>query len=191
MDLSILLDLILYTQMLEDAIEERRTGIRKEDIQDIEIVLSTDAYISDEYIPDGYQKIQMYKRVKAMDQVEEYSDLVDELQDRFGDLPLETETLLRIARMKIWGKSVGVESIKEVNKVVSIRFSGEGTQMINGAMLVEESMKYGRAVGFSMDGASLVITIDERKTGKFNAFDVLEEMMKLLPQAKKEPTQAK
>ena len=63
--------------------------------------------------------------------------------------------------------------------------------MINGAMLVEESMKYGRAVGFSMDSASLVITIDERKTGKFNAFDVLEEMMKLLPQAKKEPTQAK
>ena len=181
----------LYTQMLEDAIEERRTGIRKEDIQDLEIVLSTEAYIPDEYIPDGYQKIQMYKRVKAMDQVEEYSDLVDELQDRFGDLPLQTETLLRIARMKIWGKSVGVESIKEVNKVVSIRFSGEGTQMINGAMLVEESMKYGRSVGFSMDGASLVITIDERKTGKFNAFDVLEEMMKLLPQAKKEPTQAK
>ncbi len=181
----------LYTQMLEDAIEERRTGIRKEDIQDLEIVLSTEAYITDEYIPDGYQKIQMYKRVKAMDQVEEYSDLVDELQDRFGDLPLQTETLLRIARMKIWGKSVGVESIKEVNKVVSIRFSGEGTQMINGAMLVEESMKYGRAVGFSMDGASLVITIDEHKTGKFNAFDVLEEMMKLLPQAKKEPTQAK
>ena len=65
----------LYTQMLEDAIEERRTGIRKEDIQDIEIVLSTDAYIPDEYIPDGYQKIQMYKRVKAMDQVEEYSEL--------------------------------------------------------------------------------------------------------------------
>ena len=46
----------------------------------------------------------MYKRVKAMDKVEEYSDLVDELQDRFGDIPLQAETLLRIARMKIWGK---------------------------------------------------------------------------------------
>ena len=63
--------------------------------------------------------------------------------------------------------------------------------MINGAILVEESMKYGRAVGFSMDGASLVITIDERKTGKFNAFDVLEEMMKLLPRSKKRTNASK
>lgn len=176
----------LYTQMLEDAIEEKRTGIKKEDIPDLEIVLSTDAYISDEYIPDGYQKIQMYKRVKAMEKEEEYLDLVDELQDRFGDLPLEAEKLLRIARMKVYGKSAGVESIKEVNKMVSIRFSAEGTQNINGAYLVEKSMKFGRAVGFTMDNNNLVITIDERKTGKFNPFDVLEEMMLALPEAKKE-----
>ncbi|MFB5089543.1 transcription-repair coupling factor [Psychrobacillus sp. PGGUH221] len=179
----------LYTQMLEDAIEEKRTGIKKEEIQDLEIVLSTDAYISDEYIPDGYQKIQMYKRVKAMDKEEEYMDLVDELQDRFGDIPLEAEKLLRIARMKVWGKDVGVESIKEVNKIVSIRFSTEGTQNIDGAMLVEKSMKYGRAIGFNMDNRNLVITIDERKTGKFNPFDVLEEMMRLLPEAKKEKSE--
>ena len=51
--------------------------------------------------------------------------------------------------MKVWGKSAGVESIKEVNKIVSIRFSAEGTQNINGAILVEKSMKYGRAVGFT------------------------------------------
>ncbi|MEK4484042.1 transcription-repair coupling factor [Psychrobacillus sp. FSL H8-0484] len=176
----------LYTQMLEDAIEEKRTGVKKEDIADMEIVLSTDAYISDEYIPDGYQKIQMYKRVKAMEKEEEYFDLIDELQDRFGDLPLEAEKLLRIARMKVWGKAVGVESIKEANKIVSIRLNGEGTKNINGAMLVEESMKYGRAVGFNMNNANLVITIDERKVGRFNSFDILEDMMMLLPKAKKE-----
>ncbi|WP_391118843.1 transcription-repair coupling factor [Psychrobacillus sp. L3] len=181
----------LYTQMLEDAIEEKRTGIKKEDIQDLEIVLSTDAYISDDYIPDGYQKIQMYKRVKAMEKEEEYLDIVDELQDRFGDIPLEADKLLRIARLKIWGKDVGVESIKEINKLVSIRFSEEGTKNINGALLVEKSMKYGRAVGFSMDNANLVITIDERKTGKFNPFDILEEIMKLLPEAKKETAEVK
>ncbi|WP_391206172.1 transcription-repair coupling factor [Psychrobacillus sp. L4] len=181
----------LYTQMLEDAIEEKRTGIKKEDMQDLEIVLSTDAYISDDYIPDGYQKIQMYKRVKAMEKEEEYLDILDELQDRFGDIPLEADKLLRIARLKIWGKDVGVESIKEINKLVSIRFSEEGTKNINGALIVEKSMKYGRAVGFSMDNANLVITIDERKTGKFNPFDILEEIMRLLPEAKKETVEVK
>ncbi|QFF97395.1 transcription-repair coupling factor [Psychrobacillus glaciei] len=181
----------LYTQMLEEAIEEKRTGIKKEDLQDLEIVLSTEAYISDDYIPDGYQKIQMYKRVKAMEKEEEYLDILDELQDRFGEIPLEADKLLRIARLKIWGKDVGVESIKEINKLVSIRFSKEGTKNINGALLVEKSMKYGRAVGFSMDDANLVITIDERKTGKFNPFDILEEIMRLLPEAKKETVEVK
>ena len=121
-----------------------------------------------------------------MEKEEEYFDLIDELQDRFGDLPLEAEKLLRIARMKIWGIASGVVSIKETNKIISISLNAEGTKAINGAKLVEESMKYGRAVGFNMNNGGLVLTINERNTGKFNPFDVLEEMMKLLPESKKE-----
>lgn len=175
----------LYTQMLEEAIQEKQTGNKKEEVIDIEIVLGTEAYISDEYIADGYQKIQMYKRVKAMETEEEYMDIVEELQDRFGDMPLETEILLRIARMKVWGKAAGVESIKEANKVTSIRISEAGTQSIDGALLLEETMKFGRAVGFNVDKGSLVVTIDERKIGKVKPFDVLEEIMSLLPKSKK------
>ncbi|WP_298469556.1 transcription-repair coupling factor [uncultured Psychrobacillus sp.] len=175
----------LYTQMLEEAIQEKQTGTKKEEVQDIEIVLGVEAYISDEYIADGYQKIQMYKRVKAMETEEEYLDIVEELQDRFGDMPLETEVLLRIARMKVWGKIAGIESIKEANKITSIRLSESGTQSIDGALLLEETMKFGRAVGFNVDKGNLVVTIDERKIGKLNTFDVLEEIMSLLPKAKK------
>lgn len=175
----------LYTQMLEEAIQEKQTGNKKEEVIDIEIVLGTEAYISDEYIADGYQKIQMYKRVKAMETEEEYLDIVEELQDRFGDMPLETEILLRIARMKVWGKVAEVESIKEANKITSIRLSEAGTQSIDGALLLEETMKFGRAVGFNVDKGNLVVTIDERKIGQINPFDVLEEIMSLLPKAKK------
>ena len=42
----------------------------------------------DNYIRDGFQKIQMYKRVKAIESEEDYTELVDEMIDRFGDLPL-------------------------------------------------------------------------------------------------------
>ena len=75
--------------------------------------MQIDAYIPDAYIPDGYQKIQMYKRIKAMERVEDYFEIIDELQDRFGDLPVETERLMRIARMKVWALEAGVTSIKE------------------------------------------------------------------------------
>jgi transcription-repair coupling factor (superfamily II helicase) len=51
---------------------------------------------------------------------------------------------------------------------------------------VEDSAKFGRAVGFSMSGQQLVMTIDENKTTKHHPFDVLEGMMQLLPESLRE-----
>ncbi|TWT06221.1 transcription-repair coupling factor [Planomicrobium sp. CPCC 101079] len=176
----------LYSQMLKEAVEERQTGIKKEEIPEIEISLDIDAYIPDSYISDGYQKIQMYKRVKGIETAEEVDELQDELIDRFGDMPLETDRLLRIARMKVWARMVGVESIKQNGKIVSIRLSEKGTSAVNGGKLVEDSAKFGRAVGFSMAGQQLVMTIDENKTTKHHPFDVLEGMMQFLPESLRE-----
>ena len=178
----------LYSQMLQEAIEESQTGVVKSDILDIEISLSVDAYLPDEYIRDGYQKIQMYKRVKAIESEADYSELIDEMTDRFGDMPLEADLLLRVGRMKVWGRIAGVESIKKQRSQIEIRLSPEGTAKTDGAKLVTESMKFGRAVGFLMESDRLVLTVDERHTGTKTGFDVLEEMMRLLPSSVKEAT---
>ncbi|KXH86854.1 transcription-repair coupling factor [Sporosarcina sp. HYO08] len=176
----------LYSQMLQDAIEEKQTGISKEDVQDIEISLQIDAYLPDEYIRDGFQKIQMYKRVKAIQNDTDYSELVDEMTDRFGDMPFEADQLLRVARIKAWGREAGVESIKKQRAQIEIRLLPEGTAKTDGAKIVSESMKFGRAVGFTMEDGRLILSIDERHTGKMTAFDVLEEMMQLLLTCTKE-----
>ncbi len=166
--------------MLQEAIEEKQTGVVKADIPNLEISLPVNAYIPDEYIRDGFQKIQMYKRVKAIESEEDYSELVDEMTDRFGDLPREADLLLRIARIKAWERLAGVESIKKPQSQIEVRLSPEGTARTDGAKLVSESMEFGRAVGFSMEEGKLIMTIDERHTGQRTAFDVLEEMMWLL-----------
>jgi transcription-repair coupling factor (superfamily II helicase) len=177
----------LYAQMLQEAIEEKQTGIKKADQIDLEILLPYDAYLPDSYIPDGFQKIQMYKRVKAVDSEKEYEDLLDELMDRFGNMPLEAERLMRIARMKVWAKIAGVESIKEKNGQLVVKISPSGTASTNGAALVEASMTYGRTVGFQMDqNQQLLLTINEKNSGKYHPFDILEAMMKVLPEARKE-----
>lgn len=178
----------LYSQMLQEAVEESQSGVVKSEIPDIEISLSIDAYLPDEYIRDGFQKIQMYKRVKAIDSEEDYFELVDEMTDRFGDMPLEADLLLRVARMKVWGRFAGVESIKKQKTKIEIRLSPDGTAKSDGAKLVTESMAFGRAVGFSMENNQLVLTVDERHTGNKTGFDILEGMMKLLPTSVKETT---
>ncbi|GKV70379.1 transcription-repair-coupling factor [Sporosarcina sp. NCCP-2716] len=176
----------LYSQMLQEAVEEKQTGISKEDKPDLEISLPLNAYLPDTYIKDGYQKIQMYKRVKAMEGEEDFNELWDEMTDRFGDLPYEAELLLRIGRLKAWGKTAGVASIKKRHSVIEIRFSASGTAKTDGAKLVSETMVFGRAIGFTMDDGDLVISIDDRKLGKQTEFDVLESVMRLLQDAGKE-----
>jgi transcription-repair coupling factor (superfamily II helicase) len=176
----------LYSQLLQEAVEEKQTGIVKADIPDVEIVLPLNAYIPDEYVRDGFQKIQMYKMVKAIESEADYNELVDEMTDRFGDIPLEADLLLRVARIKAWGRIAGVESIKKQQNRIEVRISPEGASKTDGSKLVSDSMAFGRAVGFTMENGYLVMTIDERHTGKQTAFDVLEEMMRILHLSVKE-----
>ena len=176
----------LYSQMLQEAIEEKQTGIVKADIPTIEISLQVNAYLPDSYIRDGFQKIQMYKRVKAVESEEDYNELFDEMIDRFGDLPLEAEILLRISRIKAWGLMVGVESIKKAHSKIEIKISAEGSANIDGAKVLTDTMSFGRAIGFTMTGKQLNLTIDERHTGTTTGFDVLESVMEVLASSMKE-----
>lgn len=181
----------LYSQMLQEAIEEKQTGVSKDDIQDVELSLPVNAYIPESYIQDGFQKIQMYKRVKAIESEEDYRELIDEMIDRFGELPYEAELLLRIARIKVLGRMAKVESIKKRQTKIEIKFTPEGTAETNGAKLMSDSMQFGRAIGFSMDGDQLLLTVDEKHTGKQKDFDILESLMQLLPGALKETAPSK
>ncbi len=45
------------------------------------------AYIPATYIKNEYQKLDIYKRISAIETEEEYMDMQDELMDRFGDIP--------------------------------------------------------------------------------------------------------
>ena len=60
----------LYSQMLKEAIEKRRGLKQEEERPDVVIDVEVDAYIPDTYISDGLQKIEMYKRFKAVETLE-------------------------------------------------------------------------------------------------------------------------
>ena len=53
------------------------------------------------------------------------------------------------------------------------------------SVVVTETMKFERAVGFSMDGPILTLTIDEKKCGKYDPLDVLEQVGEIVYKARK------
>src|SRR5699024_8956990 len=125
-----------------------------------------DAYLPDTYIPDSFQKIQMYKRIKALDSIQAYDDLIDEMIDRFGEFPYEVDLLLRIARLRVWSKQANIQSIKKRRSITEVQLTEEGTSRLDGEKFVRSLSTYGRAVGFSMKGAAFAVTIDDEKIGK-------------------------
>ena len=76
----------LYCRMLEDTIKLIKGEIDKEPIETT-IDLRIDAYIPSSYIEDEIQKIEVYKKIAAIENINEYNDVKEELIDRYSDIP--------------------------------------------------------------------------------------------------------
>jgi len=75
----------LYSQMLKEAIEDRKGNMNEAVKQRTEVDLEVDAYLPDAYINDGHQKIEMYKRFRGVSSLEDVEELNEEIIDRFGE----------------------------------------------------------------------------------------------------------
>ncbi len=112
----------LYCRLLEETVSKAKGETENEQTDPL-IDIKVDAYLSDHYIPDGQQKIEMYKKIAALQTEEEIRDIIDEMVDRFGDPPRETQQLLDIIRLKIDAKEVYIDSINQIKGNMKIRFS--------------------------------------------------------------------
>ena len=111
----------MYNRLLEEAIRERK-GEEKRELPEPVIDLSVDAYFSDEFIPDSRQKVEMYRRIVGLVDEESVTEVQEELEDRFGSLPVAAKNLLLVARLKVLARQAGVHSILETGRRVAIRF---------------------------------------------------------------------
>ncbi|RDU34824.1 transcription-repair coupling factor [Neobacillus piezotolerans] len=152
----------LYSQMLKEAIEERQGKQSEVERPTVEIDLEIDAYIPDAYIGDGHQKIEMYKRFRGIDGIEDLNELEEELKDRFGEYPDEVSYLFNVAEIKIHALNAGVESIKQVKDTITILLNEKGSSEIPGDAIVSVTFPYGRRAGFGMDGKKFWITLNIR-----------------------------
>lgn len=110
----------LYSQMLEEAVNEKR-GIKEETpVPELELDLKLDAYLPAEYIRNEQAKIEIYKKLRATESMEQLMDIKDELLDRFNAYPTEVEQLLDSVEIKVHLLHVGVQSVKDTGKTIEI-----------------------------------------------------------------------
>ena len=112
----------LYTQLLEEAVQELK-GQRPpaKDVQP-NIELQVDAFISDQFVADARQKIDAYKRIIAIRSLADAEDVAVELVDRFGSLPDPVKNLLDVACLKVQCADAGITSISQIKDQVTVKF---------------------------------------------------------------------
>ncbi|KEO83120.1 transcription-repair coupling factor [Tumebacillus flagellatus] len=104
----------LYSQMLAEAIEElKQGGVKEEKWPDPTVELSVDAYLPSTYIEDSMQKIEIYKKFVGARTLDEVRDLEEEVEDRFGDIPLEVRNLLAVSTLKAYAIKYRFTEIKQ------------------------------------------------------------------------------
>ncbi|MFR9279602.1 transcription-repair coupling factor [Levyella massiliensis] len=112
----------LYVRMLEEAVSRAKGEAKTVHAGDINVDVKVSAFIPDEYIPQSSDKIMMYRQIASIENEEEYSKIVEELLDRFGDPPESVENLLDIALIKRWASDLGFSRIKETKEAIELRY---------------------------------------------------------------------
>ena len=162
-----------YTRLLDEVLKEEQ-GIEVKEETDCQIDLNITSYIPDEYISDQNQKIEIYQDIALCKNEEDISNIVDELIDRFGDMPGEIENLLEISRIKQLAKKNNI--IKIQSKRDAIVFTYENNSFKDN-FISDLIGKYGNKIKFS-NGIKPMITLKNEKQNERELIEEVKEFLK-------------
>ena len=110
-----------YCNLLDEVIKEMQGTVVQPEI-DVQIDLDSTCYIPDTYISDSSQKIEIYQDIALCKNEEDIQNVIDEMIDRFGNMPSEIENLLEIARIKILCKKLKISKVQGKRNFVLFMF---------------------------------------------------------------------
>jgi len=137
----------LYCRMLEDTVKSIRGDIEKEPIE-TSVEIKIDAYIPETYIEDESQKIEIYKKIAAIDTHDDMLDIQEEIEDRFSDIPSSVVSLMGIAYLRSISSQVGIIEIKEVKEEIILQF--DSSERIDKELVKSLVSKYNRSIVFKL-----------------------------------------
>ena len=111
----------LYCRMLEDTVKLVKGEIENEPIE-TSVDMKVDAFIPSSYITDEIQKIEVYKKIAAIEDINDFMEIKSELEDRYSNIPDSVYNLMDIAYIKSLCKGLYIEDIKEIAKELRFKF---------------------------------------------------------------------
>ncbi len=142
-----------YKELIAEAVAEHRGDtVRRRNLPLFEVAI--EAFIPDEYVDASHQKMTLYRRIAAVQSVDEVDELLDELKDRFGPPPRPVRRLLDVMRVRALAAETGVRSLGAGKGVLKIQF--ESSRALTRAMAAELRHTFGDALQLAWQDAPAI-----------------------------------
>ena len=163
-----------YCNLLDEVVKEMQGEEVKPEI-DVQIDLDATCYIPDEYISDSSQKIEIYQDIALCKNEEDIQNVIDEMIDRFGNMPNEIENLIEIARIKILCKKLNISKVQGKHSFAVFTFElGEFNIDVN-----ELAKNYRNRIKFSQGLKPQITYVLQNATG-MKMLKEVEEFLKTI-----------
>lgn len=137
----------MFCKMLEEQVR-RVKGEAVETFTDTTIEFSVNAFIPENYIHQPDQKLDMYKRISSIRNLEDKYRVEEELEDRYGTMPVSVNNLLIIAHVKALAQKIGINLIKEHDEHVNLYFAENPN--VGPEFVIKATDLVGKRVSFTM-----------------------------------------
>ncbi len=103
----------MYLKLLSEAVAEERGEAPPQDTTECMVDVQVGAHIPEDYIDNLAQRIDIYKKIAAIQNQEDAMDLIDELIDRFGEPPEAVKGLVDVALVRNTASLMGIQEISQ------------------------------------------------------------------------------
>ncbi|MDZ7719514.1 MAG: transcription-repair coupling factor [Balneolaceae bacterium] len=100
----------LYTKILDDAVRELKeteysalfkNEEKQVDYPDTKVEFDLSAYLKNSYVQDSVERLNLYRKLSEVENLEQIDEWKDELEDRFGEVPDSGLNLMKAAKIKL------------------------------------------------------------------------------------------
>ena len=159
-----------YCKLMRQAVAQARGETVGQEIETT-VDAPMDAFVPKAFLPSELHRLAMYRRIAEIDDGDSFSDLLDEFNDRYGELPDPVMNLMQLSLIRAYARAAGFSEVRVRDGGATLKYDAsarpDGMRLL--AVLSEESGARLRS------GEST--SVEWRQKGAN-----VEEIVKILPQ---------
>ncbi len=161
----------MYMKLLGQAVSEAKGEAPDPDDSDCVIDIQADAHLPESYIGNLSHRLEMYRRIADIRTKDDAEDVIDEMIDRFGDIPKAAESLIDVALIRSKAKRMGINAIRQKEDHILIYFNEIKCE--GAAELMEHLLKSGRKTNLDMSlKPHISVKINPRESAQDSLNDI-------------------